>query len=763
MKLLKLSIRKTIFSRLLFYNIILILFATSIFQIVYYNYFRILYDREFKDLYIHNLKQIQNSIDESIIKKLTDISNIYFSDTYTNEDLIYPIYNDISNDPISVIRIKKRLDDIKNSVGVIDSIDILYKRNGMLFIDGFVKYMNDGTASSLNEPFWIKEFENSTNNSIWLPKREIKSPEKKNIITYVKGVPSLAVKADVQAVIAINVNEKTVQSYIGELKDNFMIVDENGNCVAQNYSGLLPSKDEKLYDYIFSGKSEGYFTTEVAGEKKIVTYVKSDYNHWTYISLMPPDVFYNKSNQVRNVLFLFGVLLLGIYLAISVVLTKRAHKPLANILKDVNNISENIEVGSKGENEYNLLSNTFNNLVHKVDNLTQKIESDKGVIQENLVRQLLNGKCNTENEQVFDEIKFKYPNIFCFTIRLYFDPEEAYDYKIKTCHEVIKGIEREELNKWIIKAIIDDDTSYITGIVNFESLEMTDEIQRFMINQIDSKIKLKYVIGIGNTCEILLEEIPISYKESKRCLAYAYIYLNDKVLTFDSLKISSLKRIGDQVKSFGKIEDYIRSGDEEKLLFTVNGIIDSFSTKEYRISYCRNTLFSVVSTIRRTLNEIGYNDIELFNTDIFEDYKKIDNIQSFKSWIGNIIHFALKSINEKKSNIDKEVEVRIKKIIEDNIYKDISLDLVADELGIRPDTLSKMFKTVTNLNFTDYVRNLKLQYAATLLEENKFTVQEIANKLGYNAIHYFIRIFKEKYGCTPKKYQMMHTFSDNEK
>jgi len=36
------------------------------------------------------------------------------------------------------------------------------------------------------------------------------------------------------------------------------------------------------------------------------------------------------------------------------------------------------------------------------------------------------------------------------------------------------------------------------------------------------------------------------------------------------------------------------------------------------------------------------------------------------------------------------------------------------------------------------------------------SANQIANVLGYNSAQYFIRIFREKYGYTPKVYQKIH-------
>lgn len=99
------------------------------------------------------------------------------------------------------------------------------------------------------------------------------------------------------------------------------------------------------------------------------------------------------------------------------------------------------------------------------------------------------------------------------------------------------------------------------------------------------------------------------------------------------------------------------------------------------------------------------------------------------------------------------MEQKISRYIAENIYKDLSLESAADALYLSPGYLSKTFKNVFGMHFTDYVVKAKMEEAVKLLRRNTQTVKEISNSLGYSSVQYFIRIFKERYGYTPKLYQ----------
>ena len=58
------------------------------------------------------------------------------------------------------------------------------------------------------------------------------------------------------------------------------------------------------------------------------------------------------------------------------------------------------------------------------------------------------------------------------------------------------------------------------------------------------------------------------------------------------------------------------------------------------------------------------------------------------------------------------------------------------------------------MNATEFVRNLRLERAAQLLEKNADTVAQIAYQVGFNNLSYFAKCFREKYGRAPSAFKV---------
>jgi YesN/AraC family two-component response regulator len=135
--------------------------------------------------------------------------------------------------------------------------------------------------------------------------------------------------------------------------------------------------------------------------------------------------------------------------------------------------------------------------------------------------------------------------------------------------------------------------------------------------------------------------------------------------------------------------------------------------------------------------------------------------------LAEMLIFINRCIPESSSDEAYDTDPKYKKVydiidyIKEHYMDDISLPALAKSFYISVSGLTKAFKQVTGFSFTEYLNNIRIKNAYKLLDESKYTISDIAHKVGYNSITHYGRVFKESTGYTPSQYRNTNRFLYN--
>lgn len=88
-----------------------------------------------------------------------------------------------------------------------------------------------------------------------------------------------------------------------------------------------------------------------------------------------------------------------------------------------------------------------------------------------------------------------------------------------------------------------------------------------------------------------------------------------------------------------------------------------------------------------------------------------------------------------------------------NYTRRITLDEIAGHVHLNPQYLSVLFKRETGESVVDYLTNLRIEQAKTVLKESTLPINEIARSIGYDDPDYFSRVFRRRCGMSPRQYR----------
>ena len=102
---------------------------------------------------------------------------------------------------------------------------------------------------------------------------------------------------------------------------------------------------------------------------------------------------------------------------------------------------------------------------------------------------------------------------------------------------------------------------------------------------------------------------------------------------------------------------------------------------------------------------------------------------------------------------DQNAVVSVLRYVEEH-YRDGSLGEIAESLHYELSFLSRLIRQKTGRNYTELVQEKRLSQAAWLLRNTERNVDEIARAVGYENMTYFHRLFRDRYGQSPRAYRI---------
>lgn len=110
--------------------------------------------------------------------------------------------------------------------------------------------------------------------------------------------------------------------------------------------------------------------------------------------------------------------------------------------------------------------------------------------------------------------------------------------------------------------------------------------------------------------------------------------------------------------------------------------------------------------------------------------------------------------DNEQTQSEEQYLLRVNKAIKDNIDNpDFSVSMLSEIMGVNNKQLYRRIKQYSDLTAVEYIRKMRLQKAASLLQNPDFTINEVMYMVGFTNPSYFSRSFATEFGMTPTEYR----------
>ena len=176
-------------------------------------------------------------------------------------------------------------------------------------------------------------------------------------------------------------------------------------------------------------------------------------------------------------------------------------------------------------------------------------------------------------------------------------------------------------------------------------------------------------------------------------------------------------------------------------------------SRKLPIDKIKNSFFELIVTANNTTREQNKNFTSCTFDNAFATLSAENDIKLIKEFAQTFLMECSHAVSSVKKAEENPIIKKVCSYVDENLSSDISLDTAADFAGVRHFYLSKLFKEEKGETFINYISDKRLEKSRQLLEQTELSIKEITAEVGYNDQNYFSRIFKNKYGLSPKEYR----------
>ncbi len=681
----------------------------------------------------HSIQLIENELKvlEAAAVQVTEISSIKSSAFY---DYI---------DGIRMLQFKKGIDTLMNlfqyqGVRLMDKFYLYYNRLGYLVYEGSLyreKLFLETYLSEwkLEETEWREKIVNA---DLVMAKYQNSSSD------YLHFIMPIRARENNNGVMVFVLNREKIIEYFSFAEEYgkyaIYIFDRDRQILLSNDFAENRTLDLSQGDFnkVFSDIDQEQLLLSVSKDKG-----------WTYCLILPEGAAAHRLSVLRTCSIACLIITMLIGCMISLWLAVREGKP-------INQIFSVIEQEEAEERNTKKLGNLVTGIVHSNQEMQKEMEEKQPFLKKAFFHDLITlDVTNTEELSYLAEnagLYFKTNQFRLVSVRL-FANNDFYEIDEQTLQEVrvIMQTIQKYLEAQIEGTVWFYQSNYLSMLCILEEtssiLSIITETHQWLLQNYSTESDW----GISKTCQNILQLWKYCEEaETARNHCKMNIHIREYQAEFEDKQSyyfpeAAEERIyhclcsGDSAAVYDSLviletENFEKRHLDRKNMIKLNArlvyILELFEEKEKGVT-------EYITKLNKMILEKSYSE---------ENYRKL--LQEAYTYLGQKLY------QEKKNNRSQLLE-KIKNYIKEN-YMDSSLGLarVSMEFQISEGYVSTLFKKQGNMNFADYVEQIRMNRACELLKEKKHNIEEIASLVGYNSVQSFRRAFKRVYGINPREY-----------
>ncbi|MDK8189034.1 helix-turn-helix domain-containing protein [Paenibacillus sp. UMB7766-LJ446] len=714
-------------------------------------------------LYVNYNRIALRQVYRTDMNGLTQTSREVSKMTETAKSLSYQIYQDYTISALllyanpSIYEITpamEQLDNYRMSLPFIESIYVYNSKNDEFFISSnevrngqqSISEIDDkGITNILNRFHDYKPF-------VPIPRTyQVGSTEETQVSSYTYlCYDTINDNATLNYAVVVNIKDDWLSPNMNSVDQpgKTFIINEQGQLLSDFSDRALMkdlSNETFIQPILQNTEQSAYFTTEVDGEKSLITYTAPDNLGWRYVRITPYDLITTDIRHMRThtVLFCLGLLIAGVLL--SYLVSRKLYHPIDKVLVRM----RVMEAERRGS-------------LH--------------LLRQDFLRGALQGRETVTGGMLEERMKFygsavdvhHLTRLVLLRIDHFTDFSDTYRDEVQLVKYAMMNICTETADLYYHTEAVDMGGDLITLIFNDKiQNEANDdhgsieELLRMMQAAVMTHLRCSISFTIG-PAEDSLENSIASYTRSAEASLHR-LFMGPGCLIYTSdIMAYHAKEYAFPVGKERQLIDCLMTGKTGEAKQVYADIVSETATYPFTVfQLALSHLTMTLNHVRNTLKKNNQLTLESISDRSMLPIHDAEDLSEVHAHFYRMFDELGSKVEEKRTLKHEELIRKINCIIERD-YADTNLCLtsIADELAMSPIYVSRLYKQLTLKGLTDVINETRIAKAQYLLIETENSVADIAEQTGFTNSSYFYRMFKKFNGVTPNDYRRKDLHSE---
>lgn len=579
----------------------------------------------------------------------------------------------------------------------------------------------------------------------------------------------------VNAIMVMDIKEILKASdWLNQDRDNMCIIDRTNKRVVST-----AKLDESVEEYILShvlAAGSGEFQNQFEMGESVISYISSQYEKWEYLVITKEQQFVSQISEIQRLVW--G--LIAVYLLISAgsigYAVIRHYRPL----QDVMNILEQQEEGadnSVGDDAYQYISKSIHKLVDKNKESSSVISRQRNAISRELFHRLLTEKkaYAMMDEELLGtygiQVNGKEYCILSYRLEetLEYGAEETPADTREMSWFILQNVTEENLGEMGLKWICFREGRWEQVFLIWkEETDPSSESLHSLVYQawslstefIQSHFKFPYQSALSEPHHGT-EEIWQAYRETGRVFEYQKNDEGKQVVSYREINLLPMDTmLKYPIDVENRLSHSVSNGDAEEACREIRLLLEENQANCLAPEVMQFLVSNIASSILRVAGKAAKGTaLHISQKALMEACRQGESARMQEELERLVVAVCqeIEELNKKEKENQKSRLYQEAKAYVENNYSDpeLSVNSMAEQLGVQPTYLSKLFKEMEGEKLSQYISMVRLTHVKEMLLEDvsDIRLETIAARCGFGSQRTFLRIFKQYEGLTPTQFR----------